>query len=262
MKTGRKLFDEVEATDADGFWWLGQHSFVIKLDGVTILVDPFLTPMPERRVPPLFSPSDATSVRLVCCTHDHLDHLDPTAVSGLASETQATFIASRAHRQRLRSLGVPTNRMLLIDDQLSAETNRLKITGVKAAHEFFDRTDDGFFPHLGLVFEGNGKVLYHAGDTLWWEGLQARLAQWSFDVALVPINGRDAKRLREDVQGNMTYQEAADLVGGLDVKLTVPAHYDMFESNSVDPQLFIDYLRVKYPQHRAWLGWPTEFVSF
>ena len=46
----------------------------------------------------------------------------------------------------------------------------------------------------------------------------------------------------------MTYQEAADLAGALQPKLTIPTHYDMFAMNSLDPKLFFDYMKVKYPQ--------------
>ena len=60
----------------------------------------------------------------------------------------------------------------------------------------------------------------------------------------------------------MTYQEAADLVGGLEVRLTVPAHYDMFAFNAEDVALFVDYMKVKYPQHKVWAGAPAEGVSF
>jgi L-ascorbate metabolism protein UlaG (beta-lactamase superfamily) len=49
----------------------------------------------------------------------------------------------------------------------------------------------------------------------------------------------------------MTYQEAADLAGALRPGLTIPAHYEMFASNSQDPQPFIDYMKVKYPHLRT-----------
>ncbi len=262
MRVGPALFADVDAAVGDAFWWLGQHSFIVHLAGTQILIDPFLTPLPERQVPPLFTPSDAKNVDVVCCTHDHLDHLDPLAVAGLARETAAWFVASRAHRQRLVDLGVPESRLRLIDDELHVEIGGLRITGIRAAHEFFDRTSEGYYPHLGLVLEANGKAVYHAGDTLWWEGLQQRLSRWSLDVAIVPINGRDALRYSQNIQGNMTYQEAADLVGGLRVQLTVPAHYDMFAGNSVSPQLFVDYFQIKYPGRRVWVGSPTERVAF
>lgn len=262
MLKGKALFSEVESSSEDAFWWLGQHSFMVKLASTTILIDPFLMPMEGRNVPPLFEAEDAKAVNLVLCTHDHLDHIDPFAVRGLARETQAHFVAPRAHEARMLSLGVTPERLSLLDDQESLSFGAIEITAVKGAHEFFEQTPEGYFPYLGYVLETQHKSLYHAGDTVWWDGLQSRLARWSFDVALVPINGRDAKRYAEGILGNFTYQEAADLLGGLEVKLAVPTHYDMFDMNREDPQLFVDFVRVKYPDRKTWLGLVTEKVVF
>jgi hypothetical protein len=79
---------------------------------------------------------------------------------------------------------------------------------------------------------------------------------------MVPINGRDARRYSSNIIGNMTYQEAADLVGGLPVELTVPAHFDMFDGNSEDPQLMVDYMMVKYPGRKVWVGDYARRVAF
>jgi L-ascorbate 6-phosphate lactonase len=261
---GKPLFDDVRGCpDEAAFWWLGQHSFILKLGHRRMLIDPFLTEMEERRVPPLFAPADATGViDLVLCTHDHIDHIDPAAIPGLAEHTSAVFVAPRAHERRMRDLGVPSGRLVLLNDGESTSVDGVAVHAIKAAHETFDETDEGFFPFLGYVIEGSGRTVYHAGDTLWWEGLQARLRRWSLDVAMVPINGRDAKRFADDVQGNMTYQEAADLLGGLDVRLSVPTHYDMFEFNAENPELFVAYMQVKYPDHPVWVGDPTERIAF
>lgn len=264
MLKGRELFSSVRESESKAaFWWLGQHTFVVKLEDTVALIDPFLTDLPERQVPPLFAPEDAAGVvDVVLCTHDHLDHIDPAAIPGLARHTEALFVAPRAHERRMTDLDVPAERLLLLDDGETTGAAGLTVHAVKAAHERFDRTEEGYFPFLGYVIEGGGRTVYHAGDTVWWEGLQARLARWAFDLALVPINGRDAERLRNDILGNMTYQEAADLVGGLDVSLTVPAHYDMFAFNAEDPLRFVDYMHVKYPEHRVWAGGYTEAVAF
>jgi L-ascorbate 6-phosphate lactonase len=259
---GKALFDDVQACNTSAFWWLGQHSFVIKLGKTILLIDPFLAEMKERKVPPLFEVEDATSVRLVCCTHDHLDHICPTAVSGLAKATTATFVAPKACKQRMLELGVPESRLVLLSDGENATIHNVKVNAIKASHEFFDKTPEGFFPYLGYVLEGANKIIYHAGDTVWWEGLQGRLAAWSYDAAFVPINGRDAKRYKEGITGNFTYQEAADLLGGLNVRLSVPDHYDMFDSNLGDPQAFVDYVNVKYPGRRVWVGKPTDRATF
>lgn len=264
MLTGVNLFKAVRSSDAPAsFWWLGQHTFILRLGGRVVLIDPFLTEMDERNVPPLFEPENAAGVvDVVACTHDHLDHIDPAAIPGLAERTGARFIAPRAHEERMRSLGVPSDRLDLIDDEEQVDVLDLTFHGIKGAHEFFDRTEEGHYPFLGYVIEGGGKTAYHAGDTLWWEGLQARLRPFSMDVAFVPINGRDARRFRDDILGNMTYQEAADLVGDLEVELIVPAHFDMFDANLEDPQLFVDYMAAKYPGRRVWVGDYTKEVPF
>lgn len=264
MLKGKDLFQEVATVeDKNVFWWLGQHSFIVKLDGMHVLIDPFLTEMEERNVPPLFAPEDAAGViDLVLCTHDHLDHIDPAAIPGLARHTDAQFVAPRAHQQRMLSLDVPEDRLILLNDRESVDVDSLIIHAVKGAHERFKKTPHGLFPFLGFVLESRNKTVYHAGDTVWWEGLQKRLARWPLDVALVPINGRDATRYADDVMGNMTYQEAVDLLGGLDVRLSVPTHYDMFDFNAEDPTLFADYMDVKYPDHPVWIGQPTQRVPF
>ena len=264
MLKGKALFEEVATCEAPAaFWWLGQHSFVVKLGDVRLLIDPFLSDVEGRRVPPLFAPEDAAGViDLVLCTHDHLDHIDPAAIPGLAQHTDAPFVAPRAHAERMHSLDVPPERLVGLDDGESAFVAGLDVYAVKAAHEFFDRTPEGLYPFLGFVIEGAGKTIYHAGDTVWWEGLQQRLSRWTFDVAMVPINGRDATRYASDILGNMTYQEAADLLAGLQVDLAVPAHYDMFAYNAENPDRFAAYMEVKYPGRAFWIGEPTEQVAF
>ncbi len=258
-----QLFDDIaRSRSAQSFWWLGQHSFVLKFGERVILVDPFITALPERLVPPMFAPEHAGGVDIVACTHDHLDHLDPEAVAGLARHTAATFVAPRAHEARMRALGVPAERLVVLNDGESVRTHDVTVHAIKAAHETFERTPEGFYPFLGYVFESHGATVYHAGDTVWWEGLQARLAAWRLDVALVPINGRDAQRLRDDVMGNMVYQEAADLVGPLSVRLAVPSHYGMFDFNTEDPERFAAYVRVKYPRLQVWIGQPGVEVPF
>lgn len=259
---GRELFTAHADSDEPAFTWLGQHSFILTLGKQVILVDPFLADMPERLVPPLFSPAAAADiVSLVCCTHDHIDHIDPVAVSGLAQATDCTFVAPRACRERMLALDVPEERLLLLDDEETAEEHGVSITGVKAAHEFFETDEAGHHAFLGFVLEADGVVFYHAGDTVWWEGLQARLSNWRLAAAFLPINGRDAQRYRAGVLGNMTYQEAADLAGGLDVRLVIPAHFGMFRANTVDPQSFADYVSVKYPALRFRVPVPGRWTA-
>ena len=75
------------------------------------------------------------------------------------------------------------------------------------------------------------------------------------------INGRDAVRYKANCIGNMTYQEAADLAGWCGTSMVIPAHYDMFQGNLENPELFIDYMTVKYPMVRSKILHPGEIYE-
>ena len=124
----------------------------------------------------------------------------------------------------------------------------LTIHALASAHEFLDRDSaTGKYPYLGFVIEAGGCTFYHSGDCCLYEGLVTKLRAFSPCAMFLPINGRDARRLRANCIGNFTYQEAADLAGAVGCKLVVPAHYDMFAMNLGPADEFIDYIHVKYP---------------
>ena len=251
---GKQLIHDIDACRvAEGelaIWWLGQHSFVVKAGQAVIYIDPFLTAMSGRRVAPLVRPQEITNAALVTGSHDHADHIDRPAWPALAAASpQAVFVVPDLLRESVaHDTGIAGPRLIGLDDGTSAEVAGVRITGIAAAHEFLDRDPaSGRYPYLGFVFEANGCTFYHSGDCCIYEGLQTHLKQWRYDVAFLPINGRDAVRLAANCIGNMTYQEAADLAGALRPGLTIPAHYEMFANNSQDPQPFVDYMHVKYP---------------
>jgi L-ascorbate 6-phosphate lactonase len=265
-RSGAELLTEISDTapgEGTGvFWWLGQHSFVLRLGGTTLYIDPYLEPSPARQTPPLFAPEAVANADLVLCTHDHSDHIDPVALSGIVrASPQAVFVAPRPHRERMLGIGIPEERLRLLTDGEELLLSGVRVTGIKAKHEFFEEGPLGF-PFLGYVIEGSGVTCYHSGDTLVYEGLLTALRRWKLDAAFLPINGRDAQRYRSGCIGNMTYQEAADLAGELQVGLAVPSHWDMFAGNSEDPRKFVDFLRVKFPDVPAWVGKAGERVVF
>ena len=255
MLTGKELIDDIDQADVSpgrvAFWWLGQHSFIFKMGKRILYVDPYLTAKDARLVPPMVRPNDMSHADLVIGTHDHGDHIDRKVWPDIATSTGATFAVPDLVRDSIiREQGIPAERILGLDDGTSVEFEELRITGVAAAHEFLDQDPaTGKFPYLGVIIEANGSKVYHAGDTVKYEGLESRLKNhMPIDLALLPINGRDAERLASGTIGNMTYQEAVDLAGAIQPRLTVPTHYDMFAHNQEDPQLFVDYAHVKFPK--------------
>ncbi len=261
MLTGQALLADVRRClprrGACALWWLGQMSFIVKLGRTVIGIDLFLSPHPRRQIPALLAPDQATGFDLLIGTHDHTDHIDRKAWPAIARASPAArFVVPAFVLPKLaRDLRIPPDRFIGLDDGTCAEARGIHLTGVASAHEFLDRDPaTGRHPYLGCVIEANGFRLYHSGDCCVYEGLQTRLACRPLDLAILPINGRDAVRLASGCLGNMTYQEAADLAGALRPGLTIPGHYDMFAANAENPRLFLDYMRVKYPRLKTRLG--------
>ncbi|MBI2298844.1 MAG: MBL fold metallo-hydrolase [Armatimonadetes bacterium] len=265
VRRGAELLDAVEATSLPpgqlAFWWLGQHSFILRLGAAKVFIDAYLKPDERRTKPPMLTPEECGGFDLFLCTHDHGDHLDPWAIPQIAEVSRASFVVPRTARERMLALGVPPDQVVGMNADETVTVAGVTITAVRASHEFLDETPDGLFPFLGYVLEGNGVRAYHSGDTLWWEGLQSRLrALLPLDVAFVPINGRDSERYLRNCLGNLSFAEAVDLVGALAVGLAVPTHFDMFTGNSEDPLKFTAYLEAKYPGVPHWLGPAGETV--
>ena len=235
-------------------WWMGQHSYILKMGDAVVYIDPFLTPIAGRQVPPMLQPEQITNASLVLGTHDHLDHIDRATWPAIAKASPATkFVVPALLLPGLANdLGMNLDRFIGLDDGMRTRQGGVQVAAIPAAHEFLDRDlATGRYPYLGYIVTGNGCCVYHAGDTCLYDGMASRLKAWRLDMAILPINGRDARRLAANCIGNMTYQEAGDLAAAVRPALTIPSHYDMFIHNSEDPRLFLDYLAVKYPSLRA-----------
>ncbi|MFW5856660.1 MAG: MBL fold metallo-hydrolase [Planctomycetota bacterium] len=264
MTVGAELVNAIRDTRVPigrlRFWWLGQQSWAVRTARKTLYLDPYLTPKAKRNTPPLFAPEELVGADLLFGSHDHTDHIDRPSLPGmLAASPAARLLVPRAAAATLPDDGVPADRLVPFDDETVWEDDGVRVTAIKAQHEFFEQTDAHGYPHLQWVIELDGVRIHHAGDTLRYDGMEARLAAWPpCTVSFLPINGRDAERYARGCMGNMTWQEAADLAGALAPAVVCPAHYEMFSDNSQDPAPFVAYLAAKYPDRRAWVGRPGE----
>ncbi len=236
------------------FCHLGQHSFLFQFGSATVGCDLFLSPLPDRLIPPQLSPEALAGVDFLTGSHDHADHIDlPLWQTAAQRFGHLRFVLPRAGAATVQAAtGIAPERLLTLDDGQSLELDGVTLHAVASAHEFLDRDPaTGCYPYLGYVMEGNGFRLYHAGDCCLYPGLVERLRRFRYDALFLPINGRDARRLKQNCIGNFTYQEAADLAGWLETAAVVPAHYDMFAMNLGDIDAFCDYMAIKYPAIRT-----------
>ena len=249
-----EFLDTVRKTETPygsaALWWLGQMGMLLKMGNTVLCIDYFASDMETRQVPAPIPAEEMTGIDAFLGTHNHLDHIDHESWKIWGRNCpDADFVFPRLHAESITRDGIPENRQHGLWEGQSCTVKGITIRAIAAAHEFLDPDPEtGMHPCLQYIIEGNGVRLYHAGDTVRYEGMIGKLkAMGRINAAIVPINGRDAARYRSDCIGNMTFQEAVDLTGELKPDMVIPGHWDMFAGNPGDPAAFEDYLDAKYP---------------
>jgi L-ascorbate metabolism protein UlaG (beta-lactamase superfamily) len=242
LLAGEAFLADVQAADgALDLWWLGQSGFLVAHGGRYLLLDPYLsdsltrkyagTDKPHVRMTErVIEPERLGFVDVVTASHAHSDHLDGDTLRAIPD---AELVAPAAHGElAAERAGRPAT---LIDDGETVEVAGFEITAVPACHEAIERDDAGRMLHLGYVVRCGPFTLYHAGDTIPYEGMAERVGS-GIDVALLPINGRAPERR---VPGNLHGAEAAELAHAIGARLAVPMHFEMFEFNTEPPDAFV-----------------------
>lgn len=221
--------------------WNGHH----------LLFDPYLsdsltkkyaaTDKPHVRISGrVVAPQQLGFVDVVTASHHHTDHLDPETLQPLGqANPRLELICPRAHlalaRERSR---LDIEQVIGLDPETApcaAEAGPFHVSALPAAHEALDRDPTGLFQYVGYVVRAGPWTLYHAGDTVLYDGLAERLRSFRPDLALLPINGRAPERR---VAGNLWGREAAALAHDGLVRLAVPCHYGLFAFNTASPEAF------------------------
>lgn len=238
------------------FTWLRQAGFLVEGAHGSVVFDPFLTELPGTLVPPARTPEQLGRVSVVLGSHEHADHIDGPAFARIAAASDVPrFVVPRPVVGLTVAAGVPEGRVIGAQPDEVIEVGAVRIHPVPARHgvhasdayDFGQGLSDGLYRYLGYVIELDGVRVYHAGDTVAYPGMVERIRALDVHVALLPINGRDHFREQQDVVGNLTPREAADLAAAVGVDLVVPMHYETVPGNTEDPGVFVAYLRRTHP---------------
>jgi L-ascorbate metabolism protein UlaG (beta-lactamase superfamily) len=231
-------------------WWLGQSGYLVQWQGHHLLIDPYLsdsltkkyanTDKPHVRMTErVVAPENLNFIEVVTSSHNHTDHLDGETLFPLLRANPALTIIVPA-----ANIGFAADRLQVQPERLTpiyvdgdpVTVGPFKFHAIPSAHESLETDENGDHKFIGYIIEVGGKTIYYSGDACLYDGLEERLKQWRIDLAILPINGRDPAR---GVAGNFTAEEAAQLGIEIKVGLVIPCHYEMFEFNTVSPQVFI-----------------------
>jgi L-ascorbate metabolism protein UlaG (beta-lactamase superfamily) len=234
-----------------------------------LYVDPYLTDSDgnggslPRTFPPPLAPAEVTNASAVLLTHAHIDHTDPDTILPLSEASPgARFVAPSTSRNALVEAGLDRGRIVVPAVGESFEISGAMVAAVPSAHTELEYDPERGYPYLGYVIEWNDVTVYHAGDTVVYDGLIETLSAWDIDLAFVPINGRDFFRTQRNIIGNTDFRETVEFTETLDISLIVPTHYDLIEGNTADPGHFVSHLHAMNPMRLHKLLRPGELLYF
>jgi len=215
-------------------FWLGQNSYIIKISPRTnIAIDPYLSR--DKKYTYVYSKPpiepEELKVDYIFCTHDHLDHTDPTALPIIAENSPNTlFLGPQESCEHLANLGIHRDHLIAL------EVNHPYITGDFTATAYYSippkKADT---THFGYLFQVKNSKIYNMGDSdreIVKEpgALLNPIKKASPDIAIVPIVG--------DIEGR-TPEDAYIVTKFIKPKIVIPCHYDCFADRTIDPKKFV-----------------------
>ncbi|HEX6289823.1 MAG TPA: MBL fold metallo-hydrolase [Herpetosiphonaceae bacterium] len=273
IRTGAALAAQIEQLAVPqgmvALWALGQSGFVVKSGTTLAVIDPYLSDAiramggPERRFPPPLESDMLRGVDLVLCTHEHPDHTDVETLKPLlAASPAAQVVVSPQSKTLLADAGIAGERIHV--PQLGADytIKDLRYRALPAAHYDLTIDDEGYSRWMGFLLAWGDITLLHTGDTLLVPALYQALDGLSVDVALLPINGRDYLRERQDILGNVLPREATQFAHDIGAEVLIGMHNDLFATNRLNPAELWDDLDRRFPWQRCHLLQPGELYLY
>lgn len=218
--------------------WFGHAAFKIELANKIVFIDPLLNENPTSPI----KASEITKADVVYVTHDHWDHLGDAI--DICKRTNATFVATFELAKYAESEGVKNIAGLNIGGSVDVKGLRFRV--VQAFH-----TSSKGAP-TGVVMEGEGKRVYHAGDTGVFGDMKLIGELYKPDVALIPIGG----------YFTMGALEAAEAARLIKPKFVIPMHYKTFPVLAQSADEFVRLANEKAPDVKLVLLKPGESYQF
>jgi L-ascorbate metabolism protein UlaG (beta-lactamase superfamily) len=209
--------------------WIGHGSFLGALGGAAFLVDPVFSQrvgwVVRRHVPPGLEARDLPPLDVLLVTHSHYDHLDGPSVRSLPGDVPVVVPLGLGRWFRRRGFAHATE----LDWWESTTAGRLSITLVPARH--WSRRGVGDTNRTlwgGFVVERDGRRVYHAGDSAWFDGFAEIGRRFpGLSAALLPIGSYTPAWFMEPY--HMNPEQAGRAFVALGARRLIPMHWGTFQ---------------------------------
>ncbi len=177
--------------------WIGHASFLLKLDGKNVYIDPFN--IRNTRVPADF----------ILITHPHHDHLSEEDLKLIIRDDTKVYVPKDSVDK------IPGGEVIGVEPDNHYSSGNFEFDTVPAYNSVPNRVH--YHPKeskwVGYVLNINGTKVYHAGDT----DFINEMAKIVTDLALIPMGGTYV----------MNVDEAVQAAHAIKAQKVAPMHYRM-----------------------------------
>jgi L-ascorbate metabolism protein UlaG (beta-lactamase superfamily) len=205
--------------------WIGHASWLVQLDGVSLLVDPVFSdsigPGIRRMLPPALVGVALPKIDAQLVTHNHRDHLD---LPSLASVSRPV-IAGLGLAEFFASRGLACTELAWWE---STRVGGVSVRFVPSQH-WSRRGLNDMNATLwgGFIIEGSSARIYHSGDTAYFDGFREIGQRFGpIDAALLPIGAYDPAWFMS--KQHMNPEEAVRAFRDLGAREFVAMHWGTF----------------------------------
>src|SRR6266516_2959851 len=205
--------------------WIGHASFLIQFHNLNVLVDPnfanwlFLLKRLKRaglkidHLPP---------IDLVLLTHAHFDHFHKPTLRRLPHPKIAVMPWGMSDL----AYGLGFERIIELEWWESFSRSNWKVTLTPSKHWGARMLRDDHRGYGGFILEHEGRRIYHAGDSSYFDGFKQIGARLKPEIALLPIGAYYPDSFR---RVHMGPDEAMKVFRDLGAQWLVPMHYGTFK---------------------------------
>mgnify|MGYP002476009059 FL=1 len=214
--------------------WFGHSSFLLKLDGKNILLDPMLGEVPaphpwlggkrySKELP--IEIQKLPKIDVVLISHDHYDHLDYGSIQLLKDKVNQ-FMVPMGVGAHLKEWGIANHQIQEFDWWQETTYEHIGIAFAPSRHFSGRGLTDRFSTLWGSwVIKGRNKNLYFSGDSGYGKHFKTIGEKFGpFDFAMMECGQYNEKWADIHMMPEETVQAAIDVKS----KITMPIHWGAF----------------------------------
>jgi L-ascorbate metabolism protein UlaG (beta-lactamase superfamily) len=205
--------------------WIGHASFLIQFKDLTVLIDPnfanwlfFLKRIKRSGL----KIQDLPRIDLVLLTHAHFDHFNKPTLRRLPQPKIG--VMPRGVGDLAQNLGFA--RIIELDWWESFSQEEWKVTFTPSLHWGARMLRDQHRGYGGFVLEHQGRRIYHAGDSAYFDGFKEIGRRLAPEIALLPIGAYHPESFR---RMHMGPDESVKAFRDLHARWLVPMHHGTFK---------------------------------